>query len=67
MREELGNDKACELVRGAVLEYATTLGETIALQFQGSSLEKLKTVAPGLLPQRHWTLNPSKTPNDIFS
>jgi len=46
MREELGNDKACELLRSAVQEYATTLGESIALQFQGTSLEKLKAVAP---------------------
>lgn len=46
MREELGNDKACELLRSAVREYATSLGESISSQFPGTSLEKLKAVAP---------------------
>ena len=46
MREELGNAKACELLRHAVNDYATSLGESIAAQNQGSPLAKLKAMLP---------------------
>ncbi len=46
MREELGNERACSLVRSAVREYAKSLGEAISAQNEGTSLEKLQAVVP---------------------
>ena len=46
LREELGNERACELVRSAVREYAKSLGEAISAQNEGTPLEKLQAVVP---------------------
>ena len=46
LREELGNERACSLVRSAVREYAKSLGEAISAQNEGTSLEKLQAVVP---------------------
>ena len=46
LRKELGNERACELLRSAVREYAKSLGEYISSQNEGTSLEKLQAVVP---------------------
>ena len=44
--EELGKDRAKELIRSAVHEYATALGEATAARAEGSGIDKLKTLVP---------------------
>lgn len=46
LREEIGAERANELLRAAVTEYATALGEKIGQTGDGSSLDKLKSVIP---------------------
>ncbi|MGR8950047.1 MAG: L-2-amino-thiazoline-4-carboxylic acid hydrolase [Gammaproteobacteria bacterium] len=46
LREELGRDKANELLRASVHEYASKLGESIGQSPTGSSLDKLRTAIP---------------------
>ena len=46
LRNELGGEKANELLRDAVREYAEALGESIRNNKSGSSLDKLRQVVP---------------------
>ena len=46
LRKELGEDKANELLRAAVNEFAENLGESIRHNKSGTSLEKLRQVVP---------------------
>ena len=46
MRDELGSDQACRLLRAAVREYATSLGEGISAAHAGGSLEKIRKAVP---------------------
>ena len=46
LRDELGREKANELLRAAVNEYATNLGQTISQSSAGSSLDKLRAAVP---------------------
>lgn len=46
LRDELGASRANELLRAAVAEYATALGEGIGQAGDGSSLDKLKSAIP---------------------
>ncbi len=46
MRDELGNERACELLRGAVHEYSTTLGEELAQSNEHAPLEKIRGMIP---------------------
>src|SRR5512147_605065 len=45
LRDELGEAKACELVRAAVAEFAAGLGRKVG-EGEGSSLAKLKRMVP---------------------
>lgn len=46
LREELGNERACEMLRTAVSEYAKSFGESIRASDNGSSIEKLQKATP---------------------
>lgn len=46
LREELGHDRACELLRAAVREYAEGLGKRAAAAAHGTSLDKLRSLMP---------------------
>ena len=46
LRDEMGNERASELLRAAVNEYATTLGTTVSETADGTSLDKLRTLMP---------------------
>ena len=46
MREELGNERACAMLRDAVQEYSTKFGRDIADSSNGTPIEKLRTVMP---------------------
>lgn len=46
LRAEFGEDKACELVRAAVAEFATGLGRSLGASAGPSSLAKLKRMIP---------------------
>jgi hypothetical protein len=46
LREELGEPRACELIRAAVHDYATELGQSIAGAHAGTSLARLKAAVP---------------------
>jgi len=46
LRDEIGNERACALLRAAVLEYAEALGQSVAATPSGSSLDKLRTLMP---------------------
>jgi len=49
MRAELGEERACALVRAAVAEYATAFGRELRARNEGTSLERLKTAMPGFI------------------
>ncbi len=46
MRDELGNERACELLRGAVREYSVAFGESLGAPAGSTSLERLRTAIP---------------------
>ena len=46
---ELGEARACELIRAAVREYATAFGRNLAAEHAGSSLDRLKAGVPVFL------------------
>lgn len=46
MREELGNERACEMLRGAVREYSVAFGESLGRSAGASSLERLRNAIP---------------------
>lgn len=46
LKAELGEERACAIVRAAVQDYATAFGKAIADRHEGSSLEKLKAAVP---------------------
>jgi len=46
LRDEIGEERAAELLRASVNEYATSLGESVSDAPQGSSLDKLRTLMP---------------------
>jgi hypothetical protein len=46
LRKELGNERAAALLREAVTEYATNLGQSIAQTIPGTGLEKVKVLMP---------------------
>jgi hypothetical protein len=46
LKAELGEARACELVRAAVKDYAGQLGNAIAARHDGSSLDRLKAAVP---------------------
>jgi hypothetical protein len=46
MRDELGNERACEMLRGAVAEYAMAFGQSIRASDGDSSLDKLQKAIP---------------------
>ena len=46
LRDEIGEQRAAELLRASVKEYATNLGQSVADSAQGSSLDKLRTLMP---------------------
>jgi len=47
LREELGEAKACALVRASVREFATQFGASVRQEAPGTSLDKLRTLIPG--------------------
>lgn len=46
LREEIGKERASELLREAVNEYAESLGKSVADANEGNSLQKLETIMP---------------------
>jgi hypothetical protein len=46
LREEFGKEKANALLRGAVQDYATALGQHIAATIPGTGLQKVRTMMP---------------------
>jgi len=46
LREELGEARACELLRAAVAEYATRMGKAVGAQPGPDSLARLKRLVP---------------------
>jgi len=46
MREELGNERACEMLRGAVREYSIAFGESLGRSDGATSLERLRNAIP---------------------
>lgn len=46
LRDEIGIERASELLRSAVREYAENLGKTISAASEGTSLEKLRSFVP---------------------
>ena len=46
LRAELGEERACEIVRSAMQDYAQDFGKSIAESGEGSSLAKLKAAMP---------------------
>ena len=49
LREEVGKERASELLRSAVQEYAESLGKAVSRANEGTSLEKLQTLMPGFV------------------
>jgi hypothetical protein len=46
VRKELGDDRAAALLREAVKEFGTQLGNAVAAQAPGTSLDKLRSMMP---------------------
>jgi hypothetical protein len=46
LRDEIGTERASELLRAAVREYAENLGRTISSTNEGTSLDKLRSAIP---------------------
>lgn len=46
MREELGNERACEMLRGAVREYSIAFGKSLGSSGGSTSLDKLRNAIP---------------------
>ena len=46
MRDELGSERACEMLRGAVREYSLAFGESLGTSDGVSSLDKLRNAIP---------------------
>lgn len=46
LREEIGKERAAELLRAAVKEYATELGASVAKSAGGTSLDKMRSMMP---------------------
>lgn len=47
LREELGEARACELIRASVREFATDFGRSVREEATGTSLDKLRSLIPG--------------------
>ena len=58
LREEIGEARACELVRDAVREFATTFGASVRREASGTSLDKLRTLIPGFAAGNALTVEP---------
>ena len=67
LREELGKERACELLRSAVREYATSLGESISAQNEGTSLEKMKAAVPTFTADNALEVEPIANTDKEFS
>ncbi|MFT4561667.1 MAG: hypothetical protein ACI9BW_001409 [Gammaproteobacteria bacterium] len=46
LRDELGGERAAELLRASVREYASALGKSVADNEQGTSLDKMRSLMP---------------------
>lgn len=46
MRDEIGNERACEMLRGAVREYAIAFGEGLGTSEGATSLARLRNAIP---------------------
>ncbi|MDA0823962.1 MAG: L-2-amino-thiazoline-4-carboxylic acid hydrolase [Proteobacteria bacterium] len=46
LRDELGAERAAELLRASVREYASALGKAVRESEQGTSLDKLRSLMP---------------------
>lgn len=51
LREEIGVERAAELLRAAVREYASALGTAVAENGSGTSLDKMRSLMPSFAAQ----------------
>ena len=66
LRNELGDDKAKELLRAAVNEFAQNLGDSIRNNKSGTSLEKLRQVVPMFAAGESLDVEPvADTPDEL--